>query len=107
MKIAVFHNLPIGGAKRTVYEQVKTLRKKHKIDLYSLQFTDESVWNLKPLINNCYAFKYKLDSNLPGFLNRFHKDIKNFYHLRQVYKKMAEKINQSDYDVVLVQNLQV
>ena len=30
MKIAVFHNLPAGGAKRVIFEQVKYLSKKNE-----------------------------------------------------------------------------
>ena len=34
MRIALFHNLPSGGAKRAVFEFIKHLSKAHEIDLY-------------------------------------------------------------------------
>ena len=34
MKIAVFHNLPSGGAKRALYGNIKYLTKDHEVDVF-------------------------------------------------------------------------
>jgi len=47
MKIAVYYNLPPGGAKRILYEQIKKLSKKHHIDAYTLSSFDEKFLSIK------------------------------------------------------------
>lgn len=100
MKIAVFHNLSDGGAIRVVYGQVRGLSKNHSVDLY--QFNNSTYKNINKFTRNLYVYKYDLDSNLPLFLKRFHKDIKNFIFLYFHYKKVANIIDKRLYDIVLV-----
>src|SRR4030042_5502310 len=102
MKIAVFHNIPTGGAKRTVYEKVKYLSRTHDIDLFEYTNTKENVWDLRPFVNKIYRFPFSLGSKLPRFLSRIEKDYKNFILLKKVSKKIARKINKANYDLVLV-----
>ena len=52
MKIALFHNLPAGGAKRSTYEWVKRLSINHDIDLFIYDERNEDFLNLKPFIKN-------------------------------------------------------
>lgn len=77
MKIAVFYNLPAGGAKRVVEEQIKYLRLNHRVGLYSLK-------------ENC------------RFQNRLLKDYWKFFQLKKLHQQLAAKIDQKNYDVVLV-----
>lgn len=100
MKIAVFHNLPDGGAMRVVYGQVRGLSKNHSVDLY--QFNGSTYKNINKYTRELYVYKYDLDSNLPLFLKRFHEDIKNFVFLYFHYKKVAKIIDKRSYDIVLV-----
>ena len=58
MKIAVFHNLPAGGAKRALYEELKFLSKNNYIDLFQYSSTSEKIFNLKPFVEKIYHFKY-------------------------------------------------
>ena len=66
MKIAVFYNLPAGGAKRTLVEQVKYLSKKHKVDIFTLSDQKkEKKESKKPLVmdveshaNKVFEFHY-------------------------------------------------
>lgn len=48
MRIALFHDLPSGGAKRTLYELVKRLARHHQIDLYRLATGNEQFCDLRP-----------------------------------------------------------
>lgn len=96
MKIAVVHNLPAGGHKRALYNQVKILSKKHKIDLYTLSSTDDSFLPLKEFVNNHFIFPYSYPPHFPQSV------ISIYFYLPHAYQNMAEKINQGDYDVAFV-----
>jgi glycosyltransferase involved in cell wall biosynthesis len=75
MKIAVFHNLPSGGAKRVLIEQLKGLKKNHSVTLFYRPYS------------------------LKG--HRFLRDFHNFYSLKRSHRKLAYKINQG-FDLCLV-----
>ena len=79
MKIAVVHNLPLGGMKRAMREQVKRLSKKHRMDI----FTPENA-------------SYSYPPHFPKSVISIYKD------LPKVYKTMADEINRGKYDVALV-----
>ncbi len=82
MKIAVFHNLPPGGAKRVLGEEVKFLSKKHEI--------------------TAFKYDYKIKRRLPSFLDRLDQDFQSLFILRKLHKKLAEKINQGGFEICLV-----
>jgi len=100
MKIAIYHNLPHGGALRTVYEQIKGLSAKHDIDLYEIQ--QNKYKDLNKFVRRNYLFEFKLINNLPGLFNRLFKDYRNFVSLYYHNKKIAEIIDKRNYDAVLV-----
>lgn len=102
MKIAVFHNLPPGGAKRTVYEQMKYLSKKHLLDLYEYSSTDESLWDVRKFAKNIYLYEFHLERKSNSFLGRLDKDYRNFITLKNLNKNIAQDINKKNYDVCLI-----
>lgn len=102
MKIVVFHNLPAGGAKRTLYEEVKALSKKHMIDLYEFDSTDESFLDIRSFVKKVRRYPFDLRSTLPGFFARIEKDCQNFIELCRLHKKIAGDINKGRYDVALI-----
>jgi glycosyltransferase involved in cell wall biosynthesis len=101
MKIAVFHNLPPGGAKRTVYEQVKRLSVNNKVDVYEFKYRENDFLNLSLYASNVYKYNFEIKSNLPSFLKRLEKDYQNFILLPKVHENIAKDINLRGYDVVL------
>ncbi len=96
MKIAVFHNLPAGGQKRALYEQVKRLSRNHTLDLYTLSITNESNLSLKPFVRKHFTVDYYLPPHFPQSVFSI------YYNLPNAYKILADKINNKDYDVVYV-----
>lgn len=102
MRIAVFHNLPLGGAKRTIFEEVKYLSKKHIIDLYEYSSTDDSVWCLEDLVKNVYKYEFQINQNPDGIIRKLQRDIKNFAVLPLLSKNIAKDIDDRNYDIVLV-----
>ena len=87
MKIALFHNLPPGGAKRTVYEQVKHLSRYHEIHLFQLSGTDEKFLSLRSFVKSIHIYPFQLSSN------RLVSDYQKFFILPRIHKKMAQDIN--------------
>jgi len=101
MKIAFFHNLPEGGAKRVIFEQIKYLSKKHKINVFEISQTDNKFNDLKK-IAHVNTFNFNIDNNFPGFLNRLDSDYRNFYSLKSLHKQIAEEINRGKFDLAIV-----
>jgi len=96
MRIAIVHNLPAGGQKRALYEQVKRLAKKHTLDLFTLSSTNESFLPLKPLVRSHYTVSYQPASHFPGSI------VSIYQKLPKAYQELAEKINQGSYDIAYV-----
>lgn len=102
MRIAIFHDLPSGGAKRALYEQVKRLALKHTIDVYSLSTADHAFCDLQPLVDQYVTYDFpprRLFKSPLGRVNQFQRwlDIKNLDNLAI---KMARQIDRQSYDVV-------
>ena len=93
MKIAVFHNLPPGGAKRTIYEQVTYLSKKRDLFLFQLSNTNENYLSLYPFVKSVKTYPFTLSSN------RLAADFQKFFVLPQIHRRMAQDVNA---DVALI-----
>ncbi|HUW21460.1 MAG TPA: glycosyltransferase [Candidatus Bathyarchaeia archaeon] len=102
MKIAVFHNLPPGGAKRVLYEEIRLLTVKNELHLFELELTDESFLDVRPFCEKIYSFPFEINSCLPGFLARLEKDYRNFVSLAALHKKIARQIDQGKFNFCLV-----
>ena len=101
MKIAVFHNLSSGGAKRALYDNVNFLVKDHEVDVFVPSTANEDYLPLKNIVDNVSIFPVK---NTPtGFLCSFVKYFPSkvsLIDLEKTQKNMAEIVNKGDYDVV-------
>lgn len=110
MKIAVFHNLPSGGAKRALYEFCRELSTRgHIVDAFLPQTANEKFSPLDEVVNQKKVYKCKV----PG---RFRINIKGLspflniadYHAvlrdqERCQREIAEDINSGGYDVAFVQ----
>jgi glycosyltransferase involved in cell wall biosynthesis len=101
MKIAFFHNLPLGGAKKVVYEQIKYLSKRNEIDLYQL-IPSDTFFPTEKFATHVYNYTFQMNSKLPDVLSRLNKDYKNFILLANLHKKIAKEIDSKKYDIVIV-----
>ena len=103
MKIAVFHNLPSGGAKRALYGFVKYLTKYgHIVDLFSPSTADKDFLPLKDFANKVSIFPVK--KTVKGLIYstfQYIPPIKvSLVDLEKTEKEIANVINTQDYDVV-------
>ncbi len=75
MKLAIFYNLPVGGALRVVKNQIKYLRKHHSVKVYC--------------------------PSLPLSGNRLKRDWQNFVSLSRLHRKLAQTIDRQGFDLCL------
>lgn len=102
MKIAIFYNLPFGGAKRVVFEHTKRLKELgHVIDIYTL---DKNIDMFNPglVADNEYKYDYSPISIEFPILSRVSQDLQTFYSLKRLHREMAQDIDIRGYDIVLV-----
>jgi glycosyltransferase involved in cell wall biosynthesis len=102
MRIAVFHNLKPGGAKRTLFMQVKYLSRRHELFIFELTSADEKVWDIRKFAKKTFRQPFDLKSRLPGFLARLEKDYKNFVTLNRAHEELAKKIDSGNFDACLI-----
>ncbi len=101
MKIAFFHNLPLSGAKKVVYEQIDYLSSKNLVDLYQL-LPEDDFFSFKKVTRQTYTYQFTQYNRLPFFLSRIVRDYKNFITLKYLHKKIAQDIDNRGYDMVIV-----
>jgi glycosyltransferase involved in cell wall biosynthesis len=106
MNIAVFHNLPSGGAKRALYGMLDYLIKSgHTVDAHVPSTANENFLPLTDLVENVNVYKVK--TSIGGSLYSSIKYVPPFIKqislrdLENTEKEIAENINSGDYDVVL------
>lgn len=102
MKIAFFHNLPNGGAKRILFEQAKILSQNHHVSIYQLDNNEPDFLSFSSLPVHIHTYHFTLSNTFPLFLGRLFKDFKNFYSLKLLHKEIAQDIDKKQYDVVIV-----
>jgi len=101
MNIAVFHNLPDGGAKVALYEQLKRLREQHTPDLYTL-VADEGEFDLKPLCRKVFVYPYETVKQKASGWTRVSGDLRSFSTLKRLHREIAADIDAAGYDAVFV-----
>ena len=105
MKIALFHNLPSGGAKRTVFEQVKRLAQRgHRIDLYSLSTANQDFADVRKYVHRSVILPFRPGRLFSSPIGRLNQGVRilDIIRLRHVMQKLAGIVDGNDYDVALV-----
>ncbi|MDE4078005.1 glycosyltransferase family 4 protein [Candidatus Methanosphaera massiliense] len=106
LKIAVFHNLPSGGAKRSLYTYIDYLTQQgHTVDVYIPRTANEDYLPLAPIASNMIEYDvrpsfirekiYSIFSYVPAIIKRV-----SVNNVMKTEKQIAEDINNSDYDIV-------
>jgi glycosyltransferase involved in cell wall biosynthesis len=104
MNIAIYHNLPSGGAKRALFEWTRRLTKNHKIDIYTIDDSEHEFCDIRPFVRNHFEFGFKpnrLFTSPFGRLNQLQR-LRDLRQLSDLSKKIAESIDANKYDVVFV-----
>lgn len=104
MKIALYHNLPSGGAKRAVFEWTRRLSASHQIDVYSLSTADHEFCDIRPYVRGYRIFDFTPHEPFKspwGRLNRLQR-WRDLGRLTHIARRIALEINSSSYDVVFI-----
>jgi glycosyltransferase involved in cell wall biosynthesis len=108
MKIAVYHNLLSGGAKRTLFESVRRLKARHRIDLYTLSSANHDFCDLRPHagLHRVLDFQPLPLARSPfGRVNQALR-LADLLRLRRATRAIAGEIARGGYDVALVEPCQ-
>ncbi len=101
MKIALYYNLPGGGALSTTFEEVNRLNKNHSIDLFLLSTANRNFRDITKFVNKVSIIEY---APLKKFIFPFSRlnwiiQIIDLLRLENAQKKVAVKINKNNYDL--------
>ena len=102
MRIAFYHNLGSGGAKRAIYEVITRLSTRHDIDLYSLSSADHEFCDIRPFVRNHYTFDFfpgKFYQSPYGRLNQYIRYL-DLNRVDSLSKVIASEIDKRKYDLV-------
>ena len=121
MKIALFHNLPAGGAKRALYEHARILQARgHTLDAYVMSSAAENYLPLGPLCRRVVRPQVPdwvqrplrlgpLWKVLPGALRRKADGLRDWRGqsrmldvVEKIYERVAADIDAGGYDIVYV-----
>lgn len=100
-KIAIFHELPDGGARRGANEFARELKKDYIVDLYVIDYKENT--SEKVYCHNLffYAFLPKAWSG-GNWKVKLYKDTLELLRLFTLHKRIAENINKEQYTFVFV-----
>lgn len=101
MKIAVFHELPVGGARRAVNEIGYRLKKNNMVDLYVVD--EKKNLEERKFFSNMYFYQF-IPRRWAGrdWKTRIYKDTLELFMLYLLHKKIANTIKERKYDVLIV-----
>ncbi|MBN1920167.1 MAG: glycosyltransferase family 4 protein [Anaerolineae bacterium] len=114
LRIALFHNLPSGGAKRHTYEQVKELaRRGHRITEYAPSTADLHYCAFAPFVDSQCIYQAPqlrlFDKRIP-FVTPYLHALQIIIHLQQtahVNKVIAKDIDEGGYDLALAKDCSI
>ncbi len=101
MRIAFFHNVPSGGAKRVVYEQVKAFAKQHEVTLIQFPNKKKDFLDFSKLPIDLIEYNAASVSFLEK-IGRAGVDLHELIWLRTIHSKIAADIDKHKFDCIIV-----
>lgn len=104
MRIAIYHNLPSGGAKRALREEMRRLALRHELDVFTLSSADQDFADVRPYAARHQVYPFKPSSLLSSPFGRANQIIRLFdlRRLRHLGQRVADDIRRGGYDVAFV-----
>lgn len=102
LRIALYHNLPSGGAKRAVYEWTRRLAEHHQLDVYTLSDANHDFCDIRPFTRQYRIFDFtphQLFDSPFGRLNQWQR-WRDLGDLTKLGRHIAAEINAHKYDIV-------
>lgn len=100
MKIAIFHELDLGGARRCVNEFAKRLKLKNFVDLYYIDSVEDR--DIRRNFPESSFYTYFSKTWKIGIWARLYKDTLELIKLYLLHKKIAREIDKKKYDFVFI-----
>jgi len=101
MKIAVFHELSFGGARRVVDMYARELSLHHEIDVYYVDSIKDL--EIKKYCSRDFFFSFHPKAwKGSDWKTRLYKDTGELWNLRTLHKRIAKEIDRKKYDLVFV-----
>jgi glycosyltransferase involved in cell wall biosynthesis len=102
VRIAVYHNLTSGGAKRTLLEGVRRLSRDHRVDAFSLSCAEQEFADLRPWVANHTIEDFAPLPLLRSPFGRLNQALRSADLLRldRCNRRVAQRIDAGGYDVV-------
>lgn len=111
MRIALFHNLPAGGAKRHTYEQVRELhRRGHELDEFTQSTADLEFMPFAPYVarTQVYDLPWKSLQRVkisgPGPYIHWWQNFRNLSVLDKQSQRIAAEIDAGGYDLAFIKD---
>lgn len=101
MNIAIFHELPFGGAHRVVCEYTRELGKRHRVDVYYVGEQRDAIVERLAHHATFFPFQPKQWSGR-DWKTRLYKDTIELLRLRSLHQRIAKVIDAQQYDVVFI-----
>ncbi len=108
LRIALYHNLPSGGAMRALCEIVRRLDDWHTVDLFTLTSAESNFCDMAPFIGEIHSYPFE---PLPGLRRPFGRlnqglRVVDMRRLDRLQQTIAADIDAAHYDAVLVNHCQ-
>jgi glycosyltransferase involved in cell wall biosynthesis len=116
MRLALFHNLPPGGAKRCLYEQARILKARgHTLHTYTTSIGSEDFLPLAPLCETMRVYEAPERVVVPrggeGLIGKvvrnvgaYGRAVREMDDWEALYTRMAQEIDAGGYDAVYAHN---
>jgi glycosyltransferase involved in cell wall biosynthesis len=104
MRIALYHNLLSGGAKRTLLEATRRLASRHHVDAYTLSCSEHDFADIRPWVVGHNVFPFEPLPLLKSPFGRVNQVLRcaDLRRLSRLAGQIARQIEQVGYDVVFV-----
>lgn len=103
MKIAVYHNLPSGGAHRILHGLCRYLGDRHTLDVFTLETSDRTLRDEQVASNLCvFPYHQRRPRPLHLYLNDLRR-LMDLADLERVNRRIAGEIDAAGYDLAFVE----
>jgi len=109
MKIAIYHNLLSGGAKRALNEYAQRLCKNHQLDIFNLTSSNHDFADIRPYANQYHEYPFTRGNLFNSPFGRLNQVVRmlDLVRIEKVNRQIAQDIDAGGYDLAFIHPCQV